>query len=287
MESSNHATDVPSPLVVFLYRVYVKLTGWLYPRRTALTFFGCEFNCDVRDHLQKRIYFFKTWEPELSSFMIERLRPGDVAVDVGGNVGYFTTLMSRLVGRDGRVVSVEASLPTFELLKETVTRNQCENVTAVNVAVSDRKGQVDLFRSPSDGRNLGMVAVRKRTDSIKVCTVDCDRFFDIIGDLAGDVSFVKVDIEGAERPLLEDILARKDTLKRPFTLVAEISLSNRELISDFASAGFKCAFLRNNYDFAFYMTCSRGGKSRHYHKLEEIPNSPFGEIEGDFVFILE
>ncbi len=108
MEASNHANGVPTPLAVFLYRVYMKLNGWLYPRRTAVTFFGCKIGCDIRDLLQKRIYFFKTWEPELSSFMAQRLRRGDTVVDVGANIGYFTTLMSRIVGETGQVISIEA-----------------------------------------------------------------------------------------------------------------------------------------------------------------------------------
>jgi FkbM family methyltransferase len=287
MKTLTYNDLTPSSLNVFAYRVYMKLNGWIRPKRTALTFFGCEFECDIRDLLQKRIYFFKTWEPQLSSFMSECLRSGDVAVDVGGNIGYFTALMSTLVGEEGRVISIEASPSTFNLLQNTLRRNECNNVTAINIAVSDCMGETDLYENPSQGRNLGSMGIVKHPDSERMCTVPCDRFLNIVRDVACQISFIKVDIEGAERPLLEEILANKDLFKKPFTLVAEISLSNRDMISKFAHQGFTCSFLPNDYSFAGYMRSAHRGPSRRQHQLEDIPSRPIGENCGDFVFMLK
>ncbi len=51
------------------------------------------------------------WEPNLSNFIVSRLRHGDTFVDVGANIGYYTLLAARCVGREGAVVAIEP-LPT-------------------------------------------------------------------------------------------------------------------------------------------------------------------------------
>lgn len=279
--------DAPSVVEAFLYKVYVKLSGWVHPKRTARTFFGCEIQCDVRDLLQKRVYFFKIWEPQLTSLMLERVHPGNVVVDVGANVGYFTALMAQLVGPMGRVISIEASPFTFKHLQDTIRRNNYANVVPTNVAISQNSGEIDLLGSPASRRNLGNVGTVPRGDSIKLGTVRCDSFINIVRDRAPDISFVKVDIEGAERPLLTDILLHKHLFNRPFTLVAEISAKNQDLIPQFAAAGFDCRFLENDYSFVSYMAACRNGKPDLTHSLDPISTGSVGKREGDFVFTLD
>lgn len=76
--------------------------------------------------------------------MAERLKPGDVFVDVGANIGYFSLLASKLVGPGGRVVAIEASPEVFDLLRRNLELNKAHNVRAVNVAISDREGSLQL-----------------------------------------------------------------------------------------------------------------------------------------------
>jgi FkbM family methyltransferase len=57
-------------------------------------------------------------------FLLEReLRPGMRAFDLGGNIGYYTVMMGRLVGPTGRVHVVEPVAENFNLLKRNVARN--------------------------------------------------------------------------------------------------------------------------------------------------------------------
>ncbi len=57
------------------------------------------------------------------------LAPGQRVVDVGANVGYFTVLMSRLVGPRGSVVAVEPDRDNLRLLRLNLWLNRCHNVT--------------------------------------------------------------------------------------------------------------------------------------------------------------
>ena len=46
-------------------------------------------------------------EPEVSDLMARAAKPGSFVIDGGANIGFFTVLLSRLVGPDGHVVAIE------------------------------------------------------------------------------------------------------------------------------------------------------------------------------------
>src|ERR1700678_924731 len=54
--------------------------------------YGFRIGGNTRDAIQRSIFVFGCWEPNLSAWMTKHLRPGDVMIDVGANIGYFTCL---------------------------------------------------------------------------------------------------------------------------------------------------------------------------------------------------
>src|SRR5262245_30335322 len=67
---------------------------WLETRVAGATRFGAYLDVDARDIVGKHIYYFGVWEPVLTQWLRERLKPGDTFIDVGANVGYFSALAS-------------------------------------------------------------------------------------------------------------------------------------------------------------------------------------------------
>src|SRR3984893_13815829 len=58
---------------------------------------------DVTDHTGRLHYFFhQPYEPGLVRYLSERLRPGDVFIDIGAHIGLFSILAAPLTGRSGR-----------------------------------------------------------------------------------------------------------------------------------------------------------------------------------------
>jgi len=82
------------------------------------------------------------YEPGLTTMLIERLRPGDVFLDVGAHFGYFSLLASALVGPTGQVHAFEPTPSTYDVLGANVRRNR--NVTTVNEAVFDKPTTLQL-----------------------------------------------------------------------------------------------------------------------------------------------
>jgi FkbM family methyltransferase len=142
-------------------------------------------------------------EPDL--IVVRKLvEPASVAFDVGANIGIYTKVLSELVGRDGKVISVEPVPQTFALLARNVRSLRLANVTCVNVAISDVNGEatMELPENATGGTNYyrarvidaagaGIVAGKHRVD-VSTATLDT------LAQGYGKVGFVKCDVEGYE-----------------------------------------------------------------------------------------
>ena len=65
------------------------------------------------------------WESAEADFMIETVRPGDIAIDVGANLGWFTVILAKQVGRQGKVIAFEPEPLNFQLLKDNIDLKPC------------------------------------------------------------------------------------------------------------------------------------------------------------------
>lgn len=137
-------------------------------------------------------------------FFRRYLRPGDVVVDVGANVGNLTLTASSLVGGGGHVYAVEAHPRTFGYLRGNLAHNGVSNVTPFNTAVGRKSGTVHFSDLHQDDINRvtegGGIPVPVRP-------------LDALPIREGRVALVKVDVEGYEWPVFQGaagLLARTD-----------------------------------------------------------------------------
>ena len=92
--------------------VFAAHFAWRPFETTARTREGLRMQIRCPDQIQERIYLFGIWEPAITRFVKGRLKPGDLFVDIGANVGYYSLLAAKLVGSEGQVIAIEAS-PTI------------------------------------------------------------------------------------------------------------------------------------------------------------------------------
>src|SRR5262249_121557 len=148
-------------------------------------------------------------------FLEAFLRPGDIFVDVGANIGLFTVLGAQLVGKNGEVHSFEPYPPTFARLQENVALNGLGNVRCNRMGLSGTKGEADRTVS-TDGfdawNSLGRPYMGTALATKKVQVTTWDDYAQTHG-LVGSVSLMKIDVEGWEAHVLEggtNVLARED-----------------------------------------------------------------------------
>jgi len=132
---------------------------------------------------------------QLTLELMRRLvKPGDTAVDIGANIGYFTLFLSRATGRGGKVYAFEPSPQNFSLLRKNLRINAHAHAVAEEKAVADRAGQIDLYLSWRSNGQHTLFGDRKRRRSVPVGMVSLDGYF----PPNTPVDFIKMDIEGAE-----------------------------------------------------------------------------------------
>lgn len=144
-----------------------------------------------------------TYEPEQTALFVRSVGRGDVVLDLGAHIGYYTLLASRLVGGAGRVFALEPEPRNAAYLRWHVRLNRRRNVEVVESAAFDRTGELRF--DPGRGSGTGRVSEH---GSVAVRSVRVDDFVARRG-IAPTV--LKVDVEGGERPVLE---GARETLLR-------------------------------------------------------------------------
>jgi FkbM family methyltransferase len=144
------------------------------------------------------VYLFGTAHEETEvAALVDCVRPGTVAIDVGAHAGIVTTALAAAVGAGGTVWSVEPGAGTAARLRRTVELSGLENVEVVQAAAGDAPGELlmEAGADPSLARRApagaGAIAVR---------AITLDGLWQVHGRPV--VSALKIDVEGAEPAVL-------------------------------------------------------------------------------------
>ena len=168
------------------------------------------------------------YEPDVANLLLKVLSEGDVVVDVGANIGFFTVLASILVGPTGHVVAFEPSAENVERLRANLAYNDCKNVMVIEKAVTNRVGEVEFFiNSGNSGGNAlwdigqwpGYVQENGTPVHVPVPATTLDAEWEQLRLPSPKV--IKVDAEGADQRVLEgasDLLARQ----KPRFIISEL-----------------------------------------------------------------
>ena len=202
------------------------------------------------------IFYRGVFEPVLSGVIDRTVREGDVCVDAGANAGYFTLLFASKVGAAGRVIAIEPVPGNLKRIERNVAHNGFEGrVRVVAQACAAAAGQSVFYVNTRNDMHCRLQLPRKTEadywlmggrGSWREITVGTNTLPAILGPQAGDVTFVKLDIEGAEHLVVRDLIAH---CKHPRLIVAlEAKAPHiRETLEPFEQAGFHLYDLRNDY----------------------------------------
>lgn len=151
------------------------------------------------------LLFVKDFEVSERLFHKGFLRPGDLYLDAGANIGLFTLIASHRVGRTGKVYAFEPIASTFQCLLQNISLNRFTNISAHQLALSDAIGQAEMTISLDgfDGRNSLAMPTGGENFSKETVAISTLDYFVADNQLAGKITMIKIDVEGWENHVLE------------------------------------------------------------------------------------
>lgn len=137
-------------------------------------------------------------EPEVVDLIRRVVKPGDVVIDGGANVGFYSMLMASLVGDMGRVVAFEPAPPNIDKFRLNREANRFNSVALYTDALWSEVAQMDFWL----GKDTGQSALWSTVDSYEKISVRALPLDSIASVLAAGVKLLKLDVEGAEEKVL-------------------------------------------------------------------------------------
>lgn len=179
------------------------------------------------------------------------VKRGDVAIDIGANLGYYARPLADIVGTEGKVYAVEPVPVIFDVLSRNVSG--CKNVTLLNYALGSEERTIEMANDSvaaagyfGTGRNF--VSEGELSGEAIKFSAQMKRGSELFAELER-VDFIKCDIEGYERvviPELRPIIERH----HPTVLIETDGDTRQEIIAMFTQMGYRAYMLEAGREVA-------------------------------------
>lgn len=154
---------------------------------------------------RQELYYYldgKEWWEKETKLISPYLKKGDVAVDVGANLGFMSGILSAVVGPSGQVHSFEPSPTIYAKLQEVIKENNLTNVASYNMGCGKEEQSLTLYSPGSSGNatlrpDAGLEKSTKSTQTVRIAPMD-----DFLGPKLSRLDFIKIDTEGFEDDVL-------------------------------------------------------------------------------------
>ena len=201
-----------------------------------------------------------------TEFCKKEINLGDTVIDIGANIGYFTLIFAKLVGKTGKVISFEPDPRSFKILEKNVELNGFQNVELINKAVSNQNKKVKLFMNTGDTQGSSLKQTEYNKEFHEVEAVSLDNCL----EKDEEIKFIKIDVEGVEKEIIE---GGKETLLRNKNIVLITEIAGYYLSKNNIDEWYTT--LLNNLNFKLlYYSDKNIGKSKiipiDYEKFKKI-----------------
>lgn len=178
------------------------------------TTFGCSVVVDASlgRGVEHEVYYHGTYEAGTLRVLETVLRPGDIFLDIGANIGLMTLAAARVVGPQGRVYAFEPVSSTLALLKRNLELNDFQNVHPQPTALGSARETRPIYEHLEVNRGAASLVPSGASPTgvfVPVTTLDS---FVRAARLEGRIRAVKIDVEGWEAEVLA---GGRDTFAAP------------------------------------------------------------------------
>jgi len=153
------------------------------------------------------------FEARSTELCCQLIKPGDVVIDIGANIGYYTIIFSDLVGSKGHVFAFEPTKHYGTVLSENLALNSTENVTILDYGLSNVETSTEIDIGPSSATMHSPEGYDDVISNEKIVLKTFTNF--VKTNSISRVDFIKIDVDGHEPYFFEgawDALATHDPI---------------------------------------------------------------------------
>jgi FkbM family methyltransferase len=170
--------------------------------------------------------------------ILEFLKPGMMAYDIGAHAGFFTLIFSKVVGPSGKVYAFEPLPENIRFLRKHLELNKINNIIIEPVAVSNKNEEISFFKHSETYKGNILNKESDTLDNIKVVSITIDQYTETSKQYP---DFIKMDVEGAESMVLTGMAKLLET-KKPILFIA---LHNEEVTKE-------CSLILKKYKYEIF-----------------------------------
>ncbi len=149
---------------------------------------------------------------ENMEFFKKFLKEGDVAIDIGANIGKLTVAMSLVTGKNGLVLAFDPNPFVYEILAENAALNSDKtNIVTYNYAITDKDDEF-YYNSSEASFNNGGISSEKRSRhgkyslNKKITGINLEAFMQKnYSDKINRLKLIKIDTEGYDKEIIKSI----------------------------------------------------------------------------------
>lgn len=220
------------------------IARWMVPRRSRVVWGQVRAaRCAVplNDLVGRSIFLMGDLDPKVTWVVDRCLRPGNVVLDVGANLGLVSLLAAQRVGSQGRVIAFEPSPPVLVHLQRTIDANTHLPIELNRCALGDSTGTLNLHVPPD---NAGAASVMSARPEAQVYEVQVRRLADVLADnRVQHVDLLKIDVEGFEASVLRGLFASPEAPYPKIILFEDHAPSSSPAIKLLVERGYRVAGL--------------------------------------------
>lgn len=140
------------------------------------------------------------YEKDLSELSRKLVGEGDTVVDIGANFGWYSILMAAAVGEKGKVYAYEPNESIFSVLSRNIELNNYKDrIHLTRCGIGETEETAVLMADTAESA-IGYFdkGKDKKAGGEAVGSIEIHRLDDLLADKAGEISFIKIDVEGFE-----------------------------------------------------------------------------------------
>lgn len=241
--------------IIKKYRIFLKIYNLLYKfliffisKERVVNFYDVKVYINLSDYLvSRRLFISGSFNKPIENFILQNIKSEMTVVDVGSNIGIYTLLMSKLVGKDGKVFSFEPDNRNTKLLNKSIILNNFKNINLFNCLLSNVNSDNNKFYLDKDyfGSNsiIKNQLPSKLYKAINVKSLTLDSVF---LNNQKKLDFIKVNVDGSELDFIE---GAKETIKifKPLIII-EYCVPRLQELDKFDNDNFLNFFRNLNYN---------------------------------------